>query len=724
MVRSILLVAWALATALTAVPASAQTYTRKQLNEDFGILRSALHQGQHGIYRHTSEKEFNDLGNRIASTFTDGMNEIEFYRALAPYVSAVKDAHTRLDPPRAWDNNLESKAWFFPFELRFVDSRPFLVRDYSTEGIAEPGTELVSINGVSADEVIGGMMEVIAADGNIVTSRMQALQDPVYFGRLYTLLYGPKEKFSVSYLSRETGEPVEIYAAGCTRDDFEEIFPSRYPYEASTRAEQALYPLQLEFDGDIATLTIRTMDVRAHALAGLAYENFLLKAFRDIRSRKVSTLIIDLRGVGDGEIEDGKMLFSYLSEAPFNFCRFAEATTSRPDFLSYTNISNDEFPRGSFKKNARNTYDEFRNPNLGLQQPGDPVFAGTVYAIVDGGTRNTMAEFVSIASTTKRAIFVGEEVGSAYYGGSGGITPVLTLPNTKLRARIPLVKYTLAVSGYSRDRGVLPVYRVKRTIDDVMSNDDVAMELTRSLIASGFPLLKPPRTRELAFNARDNVRLFGNVWASTPSKAAPIIFLFHQAGGDARGEYEAIVPVLVERGYIVFAIDQRSGGSRFGQTNRTVEKIGETVKYSYCDAYADLVAALRQADESGFSGKRILWGSSYSAALVIRLAVEHPRHVVGVLAFSPASGDAMGACQADPYSARLKIPLLVMRPESEMEHARVAEQLEMFEAQGHQTYVAEHGVHGSSMMNPQRVGASVALNWMTVMTFLRDVTRD
>ena len=84
----------------------------------------------------------------------------------------------------------------------------------------------------------------------------------------------------------------------------------------------------------------------------------------------------------------------------------------------------------------------------------------------------------------------------------------------------------------------------------------------------------------------------------------------------------------------------------------------------------------------------------------------------------------MGNCQPDAYSARLKIPLLVMRPESEMEHEEVARQLEMFEAQGHETYVAEHGVHGSSMMNPQRVGASVALNWITVMAFLRDVTRD
>ncbi len=724
MLRTIRLIALIVPVAVSAVSANAQVYTRKQLTEDFEILRSALHQGQSGVYRHTSEKDLNDRGRRLTSSLKDGMTDVEFYRALAPYVAAIKDAHTLLEPSRTWEDDLELTASFFPFELRFVNSRPYIIRDYTSEGIAEPGSELLSINGVSIDDVVGGMMEAIPADGAITTSKMHALQDPVTFGRLYSLLYGEKAQFAVRYLSRETGEPVQIDVAPCAQYDFETLFKSRYPYDAATKDQQALNPLQLEIDGAVAILTIRTMDVRAHALAGVAYENFLLNAFRDIRRRGPATLIIDIRGVGSGDIEDGKILYSYLSKGPFNYYRFAEATTARPGFLGYSHIAPGDFPRGRFKKNARNTYDEFRNPNLGLQQPGDPVFIGTVYIMVDGGTRSVMAEFASIAHATKRAIFVGEETGGAFYGGSAGITPILTLPNTKLRVHVPLVKHTLAVSGELPGRGVIPAYPVRRTIDDIMTNDDVAMELTRSLVASGFPLLQPPRPMELAFNARDNVRIFGNVWASTLSKSAPIIFLFHQAGGDARGEYEAIVPILVERGYIAFAIDQRSGGNQFGQTNRTVEKIGATVKYSYCDAYRDLEAAIRRADESGFTGKRILWGSSYSASLVIRLAVEHPENVVGVLAFSPASGDAMGNCQPDAYSARLKIPLLVMRPESEMEHGEVARQLEMFEAQGHETYVAEHGVHGSSMMNPQRVGASVALNWMTVMTFLRDVTRD
>ena len=82
MVRKIVLIAWVLAATMMAISANAQEYTRKQLNEDFQILRSSLNQGQGGVYRHTSEQNLNDLGSKLASSLVDGMTEIEFYRTL------------------------------------------------------------------------------------------------------------------------------------------------------------------------------------------------------------------------------------------------------------------------------------------------------------------------------------------------------------------------------------------------------------------------------------------------------------------------------------------------------------------------------------------------------------------------------------------------------------------------------------------------------------------
>jgi pimeloyl-ACP methyl ester carboxylesterase len=202
-----------------------------------------------------------------------------------------------------------------------------------------------------------------------------------------------------------------------------------------------------------------------------------------------------------------------------------------------------------------------------------------------------------------------------------------------------------------------------------------------------------------------------------------VILLFHQAGANARAEYGAIIPTLLEAGYAVLAIDQRNGGSRLGGTNRTVDGLEEK-SYGYCEAYPDLVGALEFVDEQEYIGKRFVWGSSYSAALVIKLGAEYGDQISAVLAFSPASGDRLADCLPSEYSEDLKVPALMLRPASEMERESVQEQLEMFKQQGHQTYGAKNGVHGSSMLNEERVGADVGDNWAVVLTFLREVSAE
>ena len=54
-----------------------------------------------------------------------------------------------------------------------------------------------------------------------------------------------------------------------------------------------------------------------------------------------------------------------------------------------------------------------------------------------------------------------------------------------------------------------------------------------------------------------------------------------------------------------------------------------------------------------------------------------------------------------------------------MEVPYVPGQMQLFRNHGHQTYVADPGVHGSSMLNAERVGAPVDETWTVVVDFLR-----
>jgi len=227
-------------------------------------------------------------------------------------------------------------------------------------------------------------------------------------------------------------------------------------------------------------------------------------------------------------------------------------------------------------------------------------------------------------------------------------------------------------------------------------------------------------SKEISFKTVDDIIIYGDLYALPDGKAAPLILQFHQAGRNARAEYGPLVSRLLDKGFNVLAIDQRSGGTHSGLANRTAENL-DGKEYSYCEAYPDLEAALLYALEQEFSGKKIVWGSSYSAALVVQLAAKHSDQIDGVLAFSPASSSRMADCLAGPYLEDLKVPFLALRPEREMAIESTQRQAEAIRHHGHRFYVANNGVHGSSMLNPEFVEGSVEKHWEAVLSFIDEV---
>jgi alpha-beta hydrolase superfamily lysophospholipase len=239
--------------------------------------------------------------------------------------------------------------------------------------------------------------------------------------------------------------------------------------------------------------------------------------------------------------------------------------------------------------------------------------------------------------------------------------------------------------------------------------------------ASGFYLHAQSEGRgstEVTFAAADGVKLYADVYRSAKGKKAPLILLFHQGGAEGRGEYGSyIAPRLVQNGFNVIAVDQRKGGELFKKPNRTVGALGGK-EFEFCAAYPDLEATLRYARKEGFNGDRFAWGSSYSATLALRLASEYPKELTGVLAFSPAQGEPMQGCQPTDYAPAVKLPVLVVRPASEMQREASKQQFLFFEKLKFRTYIAENGVHGSSMLDPERVTGSVEEHWKVVLDFV------
>lgn len=243
-----------------------------------------------------------------------------------------------------------------------------------------------------------------------------------------------------------------------------------------------------------------------------------------------------------------------------------------------------------------------------------------------------------------------------------------------------------------------------------------AMRVSLQLLALSLAFAHTLKAQEhVGLTASDGVKVYGDFYPAA-RKSEAYILLFHQAGSN-RGEYAPIAPRLAKLGFNCLAIDQRSGAERWGQGNETVRQLGRSA--DYLDALKDMEAALGWARTAKHSSKVIVWGSSYSSALVFLLAAQHPQDVAGILAFSP--GEYLGSSSlVHQAAARVSVPIYVTSARDE-EEIRAARSILASSPSRVKTQFVPRigGVHGSATLRADTDPTGEAENWRAVEEFLR-----
>jgi len=192
------------------------------------------------------------------------------------------------------------------------------------------------------------------------------------------------------------------------------------------------------------------------------------------------------------------------------------------------------------------------------------------------------------------------------------------------------------------------------------------------------------------------------------------ILLFHQAGS-SRGEYRNIAPRLKDMGYLVLAIDQRSGQTFGGITNETAARAkAKGLPDAYTDALPDMIAAISYARDTLGAQKLIIWGSSYSASLSLVIAGTQSNLIDGVLAFSPGEY-FRGKPSVHAAAKTIKAPIFITAAKSESKQWHG-----IFNALPDKTAKIGYkpsgtGKHGSSAL----LSPNAPEYWTAVSTFLK-----
>lgn len=225
----------------------------------------------------------------------------------------------------------------------------------------------------------------------------------------------------------------------------------------------------------------------------------------------------------------------------------------------------------------------------------------------------------------------------------------------------------------------------------------------------------PPGIEEVFFETDDGVTVFGDLYRASDDNDRTLILLLHQSASNS-AEYYPIAPGLVALGYHCVALDARGGGNARGTVNRTVARIPD--HGGGPEAYHDFKAALTFVRSAGFTGKIVIWGSSYSGGRMFQLLAEQPEGVVAGLSFSPGAAFARRGSNGEPsWAERVRIPIFMTWAESEIDDdrrerfARIASDRKvLFEQSG--------GVHASSTLHPDQNPDGYREVWRAVVDFL------
>lgn len=470
-----------------------KSITKEKLIEDLNLLSFNLEKVHSGLYTYTSKEEMNLFFNEIKKKLSKNMTSSEFYRLLAPLNQQIKNGHSFLIPSQEWDKLLSEEYPIFPFDIYYANKEVYILRNLSIIEGVEVGSKINTINGENAWEVFNNLSSYWTSDGDNRTFPMDKVMES--FSSMYAHIYGIMDSFELNLTSPD-GTKAKFNIKALKNNEINNLALKRYNYERiSSYLRKYDYRLKLRFDRNIAILKVPTFNESSRGEDGGKYKKFYKRAFEEIKKRKISHLILDLRHNGGGDPGPQHSFLSNLINQPFTLYNEIYSVTKK---LPNKEYYNDSFwfrleSRLAYKKDG----EQYRIrkwatrlngiPNKNMK-PSDFLYTNNIYVLIDGRSFSATGEIAGMLKEyCKNVTFIGEETGGNPVENTSGRQIFLTLPNSKIRMCQSLITFKINVSFENNRHGIVPNYYMRNSIEDELDGKDSVLEWTISYIKKEQP---------------------------------------------------------------------------------------------------------------------------------------------------------------------------------------------------------------------------------------------
>ncbi len=419
-------------------PISGRIYPLAQLQQDFKQFQDTIENKHPKLY--TAEDELSNLFEKQYALLNRDMNELYFYRLLSPIMAKLNCGHSNIVISEEYEDYLRKDGKLLPLNVIVIDDRIFVTKDLSALGLSA-GSEIKSINGYPAPNIISIFLDNLTSDGANQTRKYQVIN--MQFNDLYHILIDDSESFVVTYTDPRETVVKEATLPGIAVSKIRDLNLTLSSLGVYLDWKALKNDISKEINSNYALLNARSFLVNSKDFQRVTDE-----FFEEVADKQIPNIIIDLRGNWGGPPKSSVLLYSYLIQEPEKY----------------------------FTKDAPFFYYQYKK----AIKPAENNYHGNVYILIDGTCFSTTGHLVSLLKSHKLGTFIGEETGGSFL--CSGNARSSTLKNTGLRLYCSVDSYEVEAVGLTPGRGVMPDYQVRPSLTDYLSGNDSVKQFALELI--------------------------------------------------------------------------------------------------------------------------------------------------------------------------------------------------------------------------------------------------
>jgi C-terminal processing protease CtpA/Prc len=471
--------------ALAQVGASPVALSAEQSAQDVKILKRALLDMHPALTKYRSQTDIEAAFKRFEERGNAARNAGEMYLAATEMAAAIRCGHTWtnvLNQEGAAKSILLESPDKLPFTVKLVENRWLVLA--SADAAVNAGDEVLSVNGIDAEDMVGALLPYLRADGSSDGKRLRQLNhdrgDFSQMDILWPLLSPPAGgRYDLS-IRRPSGKRDQLSVPATTLAQRE-----------ATLAGKGIKPpsdaWQFVIDGSTAVMTLPTFSFWN---SDFDWAAFIDSAFAELDARKIPNLVIDIRNNEGGDGAIGGKILEHLVSKPLQF--ISDQSTSAYERAPYITAKYMDtwdysfFDRtGQVEKMSEGTAAgkyRFMPNSKGLQtiNPVANPFNGTTFILISAENSSATFQFAKLVKESGAATLIGQATGGNQRGLNGGQLAWVVLPNSGVSVDIPLLAATYTAS--TPDASIAPDVRVKPSFAASSAGRDVEMEAVRRLI--------------------------------------------------------------------------------------------------------------------------------------------------------------------------------------------------------------------------------------------------